>query len=106
MYLVSPTILFTATFLFFSAKPSPQPCLWSQRKGEKGLTDMIVSAIGNCEPALQKAVVSNIVVVGGSAKIPGIRERLVLELFEKLPPTLQESIDNVRVFGDGDLVHT
>lgn len=64
---------------------------------------MILSAVTKCDPALQKAVMANIVVVGGCANTPGLRERLVWDLVDKAPVALQQSMNEVRVLGDREL---
>lgn len=51
-----------------------------------GIAEAIVESIEACAPMLRAAMYHNVLLVGGNAKIPGIKNRLELEL-RKLAPT-------------------
>merc|ERR1712194_25806 len=51
-----------------------------------GIAEAIVESIEACAPMLRAAMYHNVLLVGGNAKIPGLKNRLELEL-RKLAPT-------------------
>jgi len=51
-----------------------------------GIAEMIVESITACDPILRAAMYHNVLLVGGNAKIPDLKERLELEL-RQLAPT-------------------
>ncbi|TFF87478.1 MAG: actin, cytoplasmic 2 [Promethearchaeota archaeon] len=53
------------------------------------LDDMIVNALSECDVDLRRELYGNIVLSGGSTMFPGLKERLVKEIKEQVP----ESID-------------
>lgn len=51
----------------------------------KNITDLIVEAIQACPEITRPLLLANIGVVGGTAKLPGFRERILAELEKELP---------------------
>lgn len=46
----------------------------------QGLHELILEAVNACDQSLRPLLLSNIVLTGGCAKLPGLKERLVAEL--------------------------
>ena len=51
-----------------------------------GIAETIVESINACDPILRAAMYHNVLLVGGNANIPGLKERLEMEL-RQLAPT-------------------
>jgi actin-related protein 6 len=54
---------------------------------QAGIAESIVQSIMACPEYLREAMCANIVVVGGSAAVPGLCERILVELRQMLPTT-------------------
>ena len=52
----------------------------AQGPASGGIVDAIIQSIKSCHSDLMGPLLSNILLVGGNAKIPGFRERVVLEI--------------------------
>ncbi|KAJ2520352.1 Actin- protein 6 [Coemansia sp. RSA 1939] len=64
-----------------------------------GIHRAVVQAIGACPPETRGVMLANIALVGGSARLPGLRERLQAEVQAMSPDAARVS---VAVSGDGD----
>ena len=67
---------------------------------QAGLADLVIDAILASHPALRQPLASNVVLCGGTAKLPGLEARLYLELRKGLPAYLDL---NVRTLDEPDL---
>jgi len=56
------------------------------------LDDLIVGAISECDVDLRRDLFSNIVLSGGSTMFPGIKERLIREIKEQIPDSVDVRI--------------
>ncbi|TXT63512.1 MAG: Actin-/Arp1-/Arp2-/Arp3-related protein [Promethearchaeota archaeon] len=56
------------------------------------LDDLVVNSINECEMDLRRDLYSNIVLSGGSTMFPGIKERLVKEIREQIPESVEVKI--------------
>ncbi|KAJ2852631.1 Actin- protein 6, partial [Coemansia erecta] len=57
-----------------------------------GIHNAVVQAVGACPPETQAVMLANIMLVGGSALLPGLRERLQAEIQAMSPEGAQVSI--------------
>lgn len=73
-------------------------------EAQDGLDDLVMKAVSKFDGVLKGQMLADVVLVGGSAAIPGLAERLEQELMATVPDALCEKV-RVRVLGDDVLQH-
>lgn len=94
----------TPTALVHWLPTPPQPHLWKEITARKGLADVIVDALSAVDADSRASMLADVVVVGGSAALVGLGDRLEEELKGLLPEAMGERVD-VRVPEAGELQH-
>ncbi|CAL8078965.1 unnamed protein product [Orchesella dallaii] len=64
-----------------------------------GIHEMVYESIQQCDPQIQEALYSNIVLCGGTSMLPGIVDRLEREIRTLAPQNMAE---HVKIFADPD----
>ncbi|CAN0416345.1 unnamed protein product, partial [Discosporangium mesarthrocarpum] len=76
-----------------------QPELWAELGGTANMASLVVSAVLSCTPDIREDLLQDIVLVGGTARLPGIVERMERELLIAAPDHLCGAV-HVRTLAD------
>lgn len=82
-------------------KPWLVPLL-AKSEDHRGLPELVVEAVNECDPDVRKVMLENIVLAGSGAKFPGLGERLREEVSARVPKAFGVEVVRAAPKNDGD----
>jgi actin-related protein len=89
------TIKVNDSLLFQAPEALFQPSIMELKESE-GVHEMIINSVAKCDSALQEELLRNVIISGGTTKIPGFKNRLQTEL-DRLASSKSDNIKKVNI---------